>query len=197
MKSETTDRGAKTIEMLSTEDLIPYARNARTHSDEQVSQIAASILQFGFNNPILIDEKGGIVAGHGRVIAARRIKMAAVPCIRLAHLTEAEKRAYILADNKIAEASAWDLPMLESELDELNSLDLGLDLESLGLGRDESDPVEAAQTEPQSETDEVADVFWISVVGPLKHQAHAIDRLRSVMADLEPVTVEMGTVSRG
>lgn len=197
MTTDTADRGAHTIERLQTQDLIPYARNARTHSDEQISQIASSIVQFGFNNPILIDESGGIVAGHGRVMAARRLNMLTVPVIRLSHLSDEEKRAYIIADNKIADASAWDLPMLESEIDDLTELDLGIDFGSLGLASDDNESVEVQQTDQKSETAEVADVFWISIVGPLKHQVHVLDRLRAVMSDIEPVTVEMGTVSRG
>lgn len=90
------------------EDLIPYARNSRTHSDEQVAQVAASIKEFGFTNPVLIDADDGIIAGHGRVLAARKLKMSEVPCIRLGHLTESQKKAYIIADNKLALNSGWD-----------------------------------------------------------------------------------------
>lgn len=90
------------IETLSTAALTPYARNARTHSPEQVRQIAASITEFGFTNPVLIDGEGGIIAGHGRVMAAQSLGLQQVPCLRLAHLTEAQKRAYILADNQLA-----------------------------------------------------------------------------------------------
>jgi len=82
--------------------LIPYARNARTHSDQQVAQIAASIGEFGFTNPVLIDEEDGIIAGHGRVLAAHLLGLDEVPCIVLAHLTPAQRRAYVLADNKLA-----------------------------------------------------------------------------------------------
>jgi ParB-like chromosome segregation protein Spo0J len=88
------------IENIKIEDLIPYARNSRTHSDEQVAQVAASIKEFGFTNPVLIDADDGIIAGHGRVLAARKLKMPEVPCIRLGHLTESQKKAYIIADNK-------------------------------------------------------------------------------------------------
>ena len=92
----------------STEELIPYVNNARTHSDEQINQIAGSIKEFGFNNPILLDGENGVVAGHGRLLAAKKLGLKEVPCIELAHLTEAKKRAYILADNKIALNSGWD-----------------------------------------------------------------------------------------
>lgn len=125
----------KEIESLPTESLIPYARNARTHSDAQVAQIAASIREFGFNNPVLIDSDGGIIAGHGRIMAARKLGLEAVPCLRLSHLSENDKRAYILADNKLAENSGWDESMLALELSALQSEDFDLGL--IGFDPDE------------------------------------------------------------
>ena len=116
------------IEHLEIEGLIPYARNSRTHSDEQVAQIAASIKEFGFTNPVLIDSDGGIIAGHGRVMAARKLKLSEVPCIRLGHLTEIQKRAYIIADNKLALNSGWDGDYLKVELESLNEDDFKMDL---------------------------------------------------------------------
>lgn len=109
------------IEQLTTDSLIPYARNARTHSDEQVAQIAGSIREFGFTNPVLIDKEGTIVAGHGRVMAARKLGLETVPCIRLGHLTPAQVRAYVIADNKLALNAGWDEDMLRSELDALKT----------------------------------------------------------------------------
>lgn len=188
-------QNAKHIEPIAVEDLIPYARNARVHSPKQIDQIAASIAEFGFTNPVLIDETGGIIAGHGRVLAAKQMTLATVPCLRLGWLTETQKSAYILADNKLAENSSWDQPMLDSEIDLLK--EAGIDLESLGIDLPDDVIPAAAPAAEKSETSEVQDVFWINVVGPLKNQAQALDRLRSVMADLEPVTVELGTVSRG
>ena len=116
------------LETIAIDRLIPYARNSRTHSDEQVAQVAASIREFGFTNPVLIDGEGGIIAGHGRVMAARKLGLADVPCIRLAHLTDAQKRAYIIADNKLALNSGWDDETLALELADLrdDSFDLGL-----------------------------------------------------------------------
>ena len=111
--------------------LIPYARNARTHSDAQVAQIAASIREFGWTNPVLLDGEKGIIAGHGRVLAARKLGMEEVPCIELSHLTAAQKQAYILADNKLAENAGWDLDLLKLELGELR--DLGMDLSITGF----------------------------------------------------------------
>jgi ParB-like nuclease domain len=104
------------IEMLETSALVPYARNARTHSPEQVAQIAASIREFGFTNPVLIDGQGGIVAGHGRVLAAQSLGVGSVPCLRVDWLTEAQRRAYILADNKLALQSGWDDEILKMEI---------------------------------------------------------------------------------
>jgi ParB-like chromosome segregation protein Spo0J len=116
------------LEQVPTSDLIPYARNARTHSDAQVAQIAGSIQEFGFCNPVLIDKANGIIAGHGRVRAADLLKLQTVPCIRLDHLSDAQKRAYILADNRIALSSGWDEAMLANELQDLHAdeIDLGL-----------------------------------------------------------------------
>ena len=117
------------------ESLIPYARNARTHSEAQVAQIAASIREFGFTNPILVDGENGIIAGHGRVLAARKLGMATVPVIELAGMSEAERRAYILADNRLAENAGWDRELLGLELGDLASL--GFDLSLTGFGEDE------------------------------------------------------------
>jgi DNA modification methylase len=116
------------IEQIGIVTLIPFAKNSRTHSDAQVAQIAASIREFGFTNPVLIDEANGIIAGHGRVMAARKLKLTEVPCIRLAHLTDAQKRAYVIADNKLALNAGWDEAMLKLELADLKALDFDLDL---------------------------------------------------------------------
>ena len=102
------------------EKLIPYANNARTHSDAQVTQIASSIREFGFNNPILVDENHGVIAGHGRLLAAKKLELDTVPCIVLEGLTESKKRAFIIADNKIALNSGWDEELLRLELEGLS-----------------------------------------------------------------------------
>src|SRR5277367_4851921 len=103
---------AKQIELWLIDKLIPFARNPRTHSDVQVAQIAASIAAFGFNNPILVDTAAGIIAGHGRLLAARKLGLKEVPVIVLDHLSEAEKRAYIIADNQLALNAAWNDELL-------------------------------------------------------------------------------------
>jgi ParB-like chromosome segregation protein Spo0J len=120
---------------VSIEDLIPYANNARTHSDEQVAQIAASIKEFGWTNPILIDGENGIIAGHGRLAAARKLKMDNVPAIQLDGLSEPQKKALILADNKLALNSGWDYDTLKIELNNLS--EIGFDLELIGFDANE------------------------------------------------------------
>lgn len=117
--------------------ITPYARNSRTHSDEQVAQVAASIKEFGWTNPILVDETGTIIAGHGRLMAAQRLGYTEVPTITLENLTEAQKRAYVIADNKLALNAGWDEEMLAVEIEEL--LDQGYDTDLLGFEADEID----------------------------------------------------------
>jgi len=116
------------IEYLLVSSLIPYARNSRTHSDEQVSQIAGSIREFGFTNPVLIDSNGTIIAGHGRVMAAKKLGLETLPCIRLGHLTPSQVRAYVIADNKLALNAGWDDQMLRSELESLQEDGFKMDL---------------------------------------------------------------------
>lgn len=116
-------------------DLIPYVNNARTHNDKQVTQIASSIKEFGFNNPILLDGANGVIAGHGRLLAAQKLKLDKVPCVELGHLSEQQKKAYILADNKIALNSDWDSDLLKLELEALNIDDF--DFNAIGFNDDE------------------------------------------------------------
>ena len=113
------------------DDLIPYARNSRLHSDSQVQQIAQSITLFGFNNPVLLDGENGIIAGHGRVMAAQKLGMKSVPTIELSHLDENQKKAYIIADNKLALNASWDEKMLVSELEDLE--EAGFDTSATGF----------------------------------------------------------------
>lgn len=115
-------------------ELLPYARNARTHSDAQVAQIAASMSEFGWTNPVLVDGNNGIIAGHGRIMAARKLGLSEVPVIELAHLSETQKRAYILADNKLALNAGWDEELLRVELDALREADFYLSLTGFELG---------------------------------------------------------------
>ena len=107
---------AERIELWPVERLRPYERNPRTHSEDQVAQLAASMVEFGFTNPILVDESNGILAGHGRLMAARQLGLAEVPVVRLEHLSEAQKRAYIIADNQLAATAGWDETLLAEEV---------------------------------------------------------------------------------
>ena len=115
-------------ETVEIDKLIPYVNNARTHSDEQIKQIQASIREFGFINPVLIDGNFNIIAGHGRVMAAKAEGMDKVPCLFIEHLTDAQKKAYIIADNKLAENAGWDMELLRVELEGLQALDFNMDL---------------------------------------------------------------------
>ena len=125
-----------TIEHLKTSDLIPYARNAKKHDAAQISKLCGSIKEFGFNNPVLIDKDNGIIAGHGRVLAAQSLALETVPCIRLGHLTNTQRRAYILADNRLAEiGGGWDEEMLKLELADLAALDV--DVAEIGFGAED------------------------------------------------------------
>ena len=128
-------------------DLIPYINNSRTHSEEQINQIVASINEFGFTNPLLIDEKDNIIAGHGRLLASKKLKMEEVPCIVLSGLTEAQKKAYIIADNKMALNAGWDDELLKVELENLKELDF--DLELTGFNVDELDDIFQVEEEQE------------------------------------------------
>ena len=149
-----TTKGASKIERIAVEMLLPYAKNSRTHSDEQVAQIAASIKEFGFNNPILIDKENTVIAGHGRLLAARRSGMDDVPCIRLGHLTDTQRKAYIIADNRLALNADWDTEMLTIELNDLLEDNFALDI--LGFDADELKALLDPVTPTEGLTDEDA-----------------------------------------
>jgi ParB-like chromosome segregation protein Spo0J len=150
---------AKRIELWPVERLVPYERNARTHSPQQVAQIAASISEFGFLNPILVDSKDGIIAGHGRLAAAKDMGLVEVPVVVLDHLTPAQRKAYVLADNRIALNAGWDVSLLAEELAGLQLQEFDLDL----LGFDEKelqgllDPEQIDSEGPPDEFKEVDD----------------------------------------
>lgn len=187
-------------------ELIPYTGNARTHSDKQVAQIAASIRKFGFTNPVLIDEEGGIVAGHGRVAAAKQLGIAEVPTIVLGHLTPAERRAYVIADNRLAELAGWDREILKIEFQALAELDLDFDLEITGFetaeldlllddsaGEDAADPAdEMPEPEPGPAVTQPGDVWVLGkhrlICGDARDPATyaalmGADRARAVFTD--------------
>ncbi len=137
-------------------DLIPYARNSRTHDKDQVSQIVASIKEFGFTNPVLIDDEGLIIAGHGRVQAAQKLNLKTVPTICLDYLTEAQKKAYVIADNRLALNAGWDFDMLKVELNDLN--DLEFDVSLLGFDDREINDILADPTEGLVDEDSTPDL---------------------------------------
>ncbi len=152
------------VAYVATTDLIPYANNPRTHSDQQVAQVAASIQEFGFNNPILIDEHNSIIAGHGRLAAAQKLEMNTVPTILLEGLSEAQRKAYVIADNKLTENGGWDYDILAVEIDRLKELDVNIDL--TGFGVEELQVItqdvdfEPADEDEQGKLDEL-DPKWI------------------------------------
>ena len=149
---------ADRLQLWPVERLQPYAKNARTHSDAQVEQIAASIREFGFTNPILVDKADGIIAGHGRLMAAKLLGLDQVPVISLDYLTDAQRRAYILADNKLALNAGWDDALLAEELKQLEAD--GFDLDLVGFSDEELEALmpEAEQLEPGAEDDAVPEV---------------------------------------
>ena len=148
---------AKNIQLWPVERLQPYEKNARTHDDAQVAKLAASMTEFGFTNPILVDSKDGIIAGHGRLMAAKSLGMVDVPVIVLDHLTDAQRRAYILADNRLALDAGWDEDMLAEELAALQGE--GFDLELTGFTDDEInnllDEDDGGSGEPQTDQDSI------------------------------------------
>ena len=143
---------ADKVEQWPIEKLVPYARNARTHSDEQISQLAASIKEWGWTTPVLADEDGSIIAGHGRVIAARRLGMTSLPVMVANGWSEAQKRAYVIADNKLALNAGWDNELLALELAELG--DLGFDVDLTGFKAEEIQTLKPPDFEPDTEEDQ-------------------------------------------
>ena len=160
-----TEATALTVVYLPIDELIPYARNSRTHSDAQIAQIAGSIREFGWSNPVLTDGDGGIIAGHGRVLAARQLGMPAVPCIRLGHLTPTQRKALIIADNKLALNAGWDDDALRLELEELRTD--GFDLGLTGFSGDELADLLADRTEGLTDPDDAPEppVNPVTVLG--------------------------------
>jgi DNA modification methylase len=156
MTTTITPAMARHIEIWPTDRLRPNPRNARTHPPEQVAEIASSILEFGFVNPILVDSNSGIIAGHGRLLAARKLGLVEVPVVVLDHLSETQRRAYILADNKIALNAGWDDALLAEEVRQLQSD--GFDLDIAGFSSDELDALLAAPEEPEQAPDVTEDI---------------------------------------
>jgi hypothetical protein len=132
-KADQADKKFPDYKPQSVASLIPYARNSRTHSAQQVDKIAASIREFGFLNPVIVDGQQGIIAGHGRVLAAQKLGLTEVPTIEASHLTEAQRRAYVIADNRLALDAGWDVEMLKVEIADLKAVDFDLSLTGFSL----------------------------------------------------------------
>jgi DNA modification methylase len=176
--------------------LIPYVNNSRTHSDDQVNQIASSIKEFGFTNPVLIDEQGGLIAGHGRVLAAKKLGLDEVPAIVLDGLTEAQKKAYVIADNQLALNSGWDLDMLKLELETLRELDFDVDL--LGFDDDFLDGLLDVQTSegltdddecpepPENPVSVLGDIWELGNHRLMCGDSTSIDAVEKLMAGVYP-----------
>lgn len=141
------------IKEIQTSSLIPYANNSRTHTEEQIKQVASSIKEFGFLNPVITDGKNGIIAGHCRVLAAQRIGLDAVPCIEAKHLSEAQRKAYVIADNKLALNAGWDDEILRVEFESLKELEFDLDL--TGFSAEEIESINPTQVAGLTDEDEV------------------------------------------
>ena len=148
------------IEYVATDDLIPYIHNSRTHSESQIKQIASSIREFGFTNPILIDDQGTIIAGHGRVMAAKILQLDKVPTITLDALSDAQRKAYVIADNKLALNAEWDTEVLLAEIESLQ--DLNFDTQLLGFSADELAEMLNIEETPLKE-ESYAEIFNIIV----------------------------------
>jgi len=156
---------ADKVERWSIDKLIPYARNARIHSDEQIGQIAASIKEWGWTTPILVDETGGIIAGHGRTLAAQRLKMSEVPVMVAKGWSETKKRAYVIADNKLALNAGWDSEMLKIELGALDAA--GFDLELTGFTGDDLTQAMFGDLAADSTTDELSENYSRKIEAPI------------------------------
>lgn len=164
------------IEYLCPSDLLPRTSNPRTHSEAQIKQLMRSIQHFGFTNPILVDERGGIIAGHGRILAAERLQMDRVPTICLKNMSEADIRAYVIADNKLAENAGWDSQLLALEFRYLSDLDIEVDLTLTGFELPEIDVAlqslvlaDDAQTDPADEVPEVQADHVVTNPGDVWH----------------------------
>ncbi|MGI4876632.1 MAG: ParB/Srx family N-terminal domain-containing protein [Janthinobacterium lividum] len=179
----------------------PDPHNARTHSEAQVRHIADLVVEFGWTFPILADENGGILAGHGRLRAARLLGMTEVPTRIAAGWSDEQKRLYKLADNKVATEAGWDDEILAIELGDLVALgvDVGLtgfDTDALTAILGPSEEAIAGAKVAKIDTSAVADVFWIQVGGPLAHQAEILQRLHALCGDFPSIEVRLGTTNR-
>ncbi|EAR5398242.1 ParB N-terminal domain-containing protein [Escherichia coli] len=169
------------MEYLPVGKLLRYAKNSRTHSDEQVEQLVNSIREFGFTNPVLIDEKNELIAGHGRLAAAEILEMDKVPAIRLSNLSEKQKKAYRIADNKLALNAGWDMQLLAEEVKELMDDDFDIDL--LGFNDAELDEM-LSDEQPQEEDDNSSPVVQIKYLAIDKERIPATDMEIALLLDV-------------
>ncbi|HDK0782472.1 ParB/Srx family N-terminal domain-containing protein [Escherichia coli] len=169
------------IEYLPVGKLLRYAKNSRTHSDEQVEQLVNSIREFGFTNPVLIDENNELIAGHGRLAAAEILEMDKVPAIRLSNLSEKQKKAYRIADNKLALNAGWDMQLLAEEVKELMDDDFDIDL--LGFNDAELDEM-LSDEQPQEEDDNSSPVVQIKYLAIDKERIPATDMEIALLLDV-------------
>lgn len=187
---------ADKIERRKVADLVPYARNARTHSPEQIEKLVASINEWGWTVPVLVDEKGVIIAGHGRVMAAAELGLADVPVMVAVGWTEAQKQAYVIADNKLAEGGGWDEALLHQEIADLDAMGFDTTLTGLDVEPHAADLDPAHGGVKRVSVERVKDLFWIAVSGPLAHQAETLSAFKTLAERLPGLEVEIGTVNR-
>ncbi len=173
------------VEVLPIEMVHPYPGNSRTHSDEQVAQIAASITEFGFTNPILIDNINQVIAGHGRLAAATKLGLWEVPCIRLGELDDAQRRAYVLADNKLAENAGWDRSLLRLELIDLR--DEGFDMGLIGFSDDELDALMDIDVDSESGDDDEEETFSLTITSKDEAEIIALRKILGVRKNANKV----------
>ena len=191
------------IENIPIGQLKAYEKNSRTHGKKQISQVVASIKEFGFTNPLLIDENDTLIAGHGRLLAAKEMGMDEIPCVRLSHLSDAQKKAYVIADNKIALNSGWDDDLLKSELEELDNLGFdvavtGFDDLLDGAGLDEQEEGEVKFSEYLNEANNYVVLTFDNEIDWLSAQTHFnLESVHSRRANGKPWSMGIGRVVNG
>ena len=142
------------VQEIPVEKLIPYVNNAKIHSDEQVTRIASSIREFGFLSPVLIDKEYNVIAGHGRIMAAKKLEMQTVPCVLIEGLSEAQRKAYILADNRLGELANWDMSLVANELEALRDMDFDFELTGFELPEIETEDEATVEDEIEENVEE-------------------------------------------
>lgn len=188
---------ANDVQLMTIDKLYPYINNARTHSDGQIDQIVASIQEFGFTNPVLIDGDNGIIAGHGRLLAAKKLGLLSIPVIQLTHLTPTQKRAYIIADNKLALNAGWDLDLLRIEFDAIE--EEGFDISLTGFDADffeENEEFPEDDTHEKKEPNKTDDGFVeFSVVMEKINRDQMMKTLQQIRRDLDLETLEQSLMA--